>query len=398
MKTSKSPRTVLLVAYAIGLDVFDAYAHPCSPKKFTQPQLFACLVLKTFFNADYRGIVHILNDLPGLCQTIGLETVPHYTTLQKAARRLLCEPRSVLLLNTTVRWFMQRRKQIQYAAIDSSGFDTTHASRYYVWRAKRMGFPRKHMTYRRFGKLSLICDCHNHLIVAAMTCRGPTPDVNQLQKTFARCSSHVSIQRLVADAGYDSESNHVFLREQLRIRSVIPPKHGRPSKDGKPPSGRYRRMMKRSFDRTSYKHRSQIETVFSMIKRNLGSCLSARSYWSKNREMNLKVITHNIMIVYDSIGFLQSECPLYSLPPCSLRFFSFSALAFAFSAWRRACRFAIEPLAICFWASSFNRVGIISSYQASYLRFISAMSSGYCAAILLVSPGSVRWSKRQNPS
>ena len=32
------------------------------PKKFTQPQLFACLVLKTFFQTDYRGVVVFLND------------------------------------------------------------------------------------------------------------------------------------------------------------------------------------------------------------------------------------------------------------------------------------------------------------------------------------------------
>ncbi len=46
--TSKSPRRVLLVAYETGMEALATYSHPCSPQTFTQPQLLACLVLKTF--------------------------------------------------------------------------------------------------------------------------------------------------------------------------------------------------------------------------------------------------------------------------------------------------------------------------------------------------------------
>ena len=71
--TSKSPRRVLLKAYAVAKDALPAYTHPCSPKKFTQPQLFACLALKSFFKTDYRGIAAYLKDLPELCKAIGLK-------------------------------------------------------------------------------------------------------------------------------------------------------------------------------------------------------------------------------------------------------------------------------------------------------------------------------------
>lgn len=77
------------MAYATAKDALPAYAHRFSPKKFTQHQLFACLVLKEFLKADYRGIVHLLADCPNLCTAIELEHIPHYTTLQKAADRLL---------------------------------------------------------------------------------------------------------------------------------------------------------------------------------------------------------------------------------------------------------------------------------------------------------------------
>ncbi|MFO0261649.1 MAG: hypothetical protein ACK53V_08485, partial [Planctomycetota bacterium] len=54
-----------------------------------QPQLFACVVLKTSLGLDYRGLEGLLDDSAELCQLIGLESVPHFATFQKASRKLL---------------------------------------------------------------------------------------------------------------------------------------------------------------------------------------------------------------------------------------------------------------------------------------------------------------------
>ena len=69
--TSSSPRAVALEALAAGEAALPAYSHPCSPRQFTQPQLFACLVLKAFFKTDYRGGVAILSDWDGLAPALG---------------------------------------------------------------------------------------------------------------------------------------------------------------------------------------------------------------------------------------------------------------------------------------------------------------------------------------
>ncbi len=53
-----------------------------------QHQLVACLVVKEFFTTDYRGIEQILKDSSDLKNILELSDIPHYTTLQKAARRL----------------------------------------------------------------------------------------------------------------------------------------------------------------------------------------------------------------------------------------------------------------------------------------------------------------------
>jgi hypothetical protein len=48
------------------------------------------------------------------------------------------------------------------------------------------------------------------------------------------------ITTALADAGYDSEANHRYAREQRGVRSIIPAEIGRPS--SKPPTGRYRSL------------------------------------------------------------------------------------------------------------------------------------------------------------
>lgn len=101
-KTSKSPRKVLLTAYASAKDALPAYAHRSSPKKFTQHQLLAILVLKEFSRCDYRKVTALLDDCPELCAVIDLSIVPHFTTIQKAAQRLLILPHARALLRSTL--------------------------------------------------------------------------------------------------------------------------------------------------------------------------------------------------------------------------------------------------------------------------------------------------------
>ena len=63
-----------------------------------------------------------------------------------------------------------------------------------------------------------------------------------------------------------------------------------------------------------YGQRWQVETVYSMIKRRLGSAVNGRTYWSQCRELILLAITHNVMILYAFIGFLQSMSGPFVLP------------------------------------------------------------------------------------
>lgn len=299
--TSKSPRKVLLVAHEAARRSVPAYAHRFAPKKFTQWQLFACLVLKLHQQQDYRGICQLLQDSAELRATIGLANVPHYTTIQKSAERLLNAHRVQKLLETTLT-LLRPRRRVKHSAADSTGFDTHHASRYFIWRThqtKQGKEPRKRVRYRRYGKLMVLVCCCSHLVLAAVASAGPTPDVNQLEGLMEHLTPAVTVERLVADAGFDSAHNHRLLRQELGILSTIPPEYGRPPKDPDAlPSDRNRRLMKTRFNTRAYRRRPQVETVMSMLKRNFGPCLRGKTHHSRRRDMLLMILTHNIAILW----------------------------------------------------------------------------------------------------
>jgi hypothetical protein len=108
---SKSPVKIMKHAHEVGMSVLPDYSHRFSPKKFTQAQLFACLVLKVFLRTDYRGVCEILKDAPSFCEAIGLCEVPHFTTLQKSERRLLSSTRCRNLLEKTIFFGTKKKKE-----------------------------------------------------------------------------------------------------------------------------------------------------------------------------------------------------------------------------------------------------------------------------------------------
>jgi hypothetical protein len=295
--TSKSPRRVLQTAYDAARQVLPAHRHKFSPKKFTQPQLLACLVLKEFSRLDYRGLAQHLTDHSDLARLIGVEVIPHFTTFQKAAARLFQAAPARAMFDAVLERALQqkvRKRRVPLAAVDGTGLESRHVSRYDVKRRSKTGTGTQETTYSKYPKVVLVTDCTTHLVLAAVPGRGPGSDLVQFKAALKQAVGRARIGTLLADADFDGEWVHEHVRS-YGIRTLIPPERGRPSE--RLPAGKWRRRMKRQFDKTKYGQRWQTETVNSMIKRRLGSALRARSYWSQCREIILRVITHNVMIV-----------------------------------------------------------------------------------------------------
>lgn len=158
---------------------------------------------------------------------------------------------------------------------------------------------RRSRTVKRLPKLSIAVACACHLVLAARATTGGGGDQPFFEPLLFDAWRRVTVKVAVADAGYDSEANHRIARQDMGVRSIIPPNVGRPT--SKPPTTRHRRNMrnrfKRKADKDLYGQRWQVETVNSMIKRNLGSALRATTAKGRSMELLLRVVTHNIMII-----------------------------------------------------------------------------------------------------
>ena len=87
-----STRSVVAVAREAQLAasaVLPAYSHTCSPRKYTQAQLVAMLAVRECLHLDYRSTQQLLMDWSDLREAIGVKRVPHWTTLEKAEKRIL---------------------------------------------------------------------------------------------------------------------------------------------------------------------------------------------------------------------------------------------------------------------------------------------------------------------
>jgi transposase len=151
-------------------------------------------------------------------------------------------------------------------------------------------------------KLSLACDSATHLILSATASTGLCGD----QQFFDDLLFHAwrradTVRCVVADCGYDSEANQQIARRDMGVRAIIPPRAGAPTDKPPPLHQPLRRQMHFRFQRPReqalYRQRWQSETTNSMIKRNLGSALRARTTVHRRHELLLRVLTHNIMLL-----------------------------------------------------------------------------------------------------
>ena len=201
--------------------------------------------------------------------------------------------------------------QERTVAIDSSMFESHHVSRHFEHRcqeslrkakkrASQLSINRRiGRTIKALPKLSLAVRTSSHLILAARTSTGGGPDYEHFVPLVTQARARVPLTLALADAGFDSESNHCYARESLGVSTLIPATSGRPGSG--PPKGAYRCLMRQEFSdaqsREPYGQRWQCETVNSMIKRNLGSACRAKTATGRKKDLRLRVLTHNLMII-----------------------------------------------------------------------------------------------------
>ena len=318
METNRSVLQLMLRAYDLGQRIWPDYGSPFSRQDFTQPQLFACLVVREMLKLSYRRAEAFLLDVPDWLAKINLSQVPDHNTLWRSFGALLkkCRVEQALDLLSSDAPDLPEELARKPLTIDSTCYEPRHRSRHYDRVCQKMHLKKgqkyakppgkwgkavnasRSRRLQRMPKLSLAVAAASHRILAAKAVAGNGSDAPDFEPLLFESWRRAPVKIAVADAGFDSEKNHRIARLDMNVRSIIPPKIGRPSI--KPPVGRFRRLMKQRFARGAdadlYGQRSQSETVNSMMKRNLGEYLRSIRTDRRKQEMLLRSVVHNLML------------------------------------------------------------------------------------------------------
>jgi hypothetical protein len=140
MITSKSPRKVLQLAYALGVETLPKYFSPFSRHGFTKPQLFACLVLREHQKKSFRGIEALLIDSPQWLADIGLSKAPDHNTLSRAFNEFVDPDLADSMLDLMAKLAASRKflrgDGLKPLTLDSSMFESRHVSRHFERRQR----------------------------------------------------------------------------------------------------------------------------------------------------------------------------------------------------------------------------------------------------------------------
>jgi hypothetical protein len=181
----------------------------------------------------------------------------------------------------------------QYA-IDSTWLPTCSYYRYYDFKRKKL------KVTGDWTKLHIVASTASHGITAVSV--SPAGDSPQLRALVSRTMERHDVRELSADKAYGSLKNREFL-EDSNVSAYIPFKDNAVIN---PKSALWSKHLceflvnKEKFN-PHYHRRSNVETVFSMIKRCLGPSVSSRNPTARINEVLVKCLVHNLRCLVKAI-------------------------------------------------------------------------------------------------
>ncbi len=183
---------------------------------------------------------------------------------------------------------------------DSSGFSTCRFARYfdYKWGKKNK--------YRLWMKAHIICGNKTNIITSAEITDGHENDSPQLTKLVNETAKQFKMGDVCCDKAYSSKKN-LELISNVGAVPYIPFKKNVTGKAGGSPIWKkmYYYFMYKNEDFKKYYHkRSNVETVFHMIKTKFKDNLRSKIKQAQINELLLKVLCHNICVVIQEVNEL----------------------------------------------------------------------------------------------
>jgi transposase len=279
---------------------------PQPPQTFGRPRLPLSDVV---FSAAYK----VYSTMSGRRFTYDLKEAlndglitkaPHYNS----AFRYLENPELTPLLKTLIEQSASPLKAVETDfAVDSSGFATTTYSR---WFDHKYG---KERTKQTWVKTHLMCGVTTHIVTSVEATPFESADAPQLVPLVNATAKTFTINEVSADKAYSSRNN-LHMIEAVGGTAYIPFKNRTNGVGNKNDGfdGLWNRMWHfYNFNRETflqhYHKRSNVETVFSMIKGKFGGSVRAKTPVAQVNEVLLKVLCHNICVLIQSIYELGLE-------------------------------------------------------------------------------------------
>lgn len=279
--------TFARVALEITRAAIPAHRSKFSKRRFSQPQLLAILCLMRYEDWTFRETEVRLAEHRELRRALKLKAVPDYTTLYRFLRRLDDEMLQAALIKAVDRVSPQGPTAKAVVAVDATGLASGAISTFFVKRIKDRG---PGFDWRHWLKWLIVVDVDRQLIVGQTARRGPYNDCAALRPLVERATQVVPIRTVLADAEFDSERNHQYVRTQLHAQSIIPAKRGKANWQIQG----IRRQMRLHFPQRVYRRRALIESVFSVVKRKLSSRAPGHTPEQQRRQALLLGLAYDI--------------------------------------------------------------------------------------------------------
>ncbi len=183
-------------------------------------------------------------------------------------------------------------------AVDSSGFATTTYNRWFDHKWGKM------KSEAKWVKAHLMCGVDTHIVTSVEVTPTETADAPQLPTLVKSTADTFEVKEVSADKAYSSRKN---LRAIQAVGGVayIPFKN-RTTGMGKSFDGLWNRMWHYyAFNRSTflehYHKRSNVETVFSMVKAKFGASVRAKTPVAQVNEVLCKILAHNLCVLIQSM-------------------------------------------------------------------------------------------------
>ena len=149
------------------------------------------------------------------------------------------------------------------------------------------------LPWRHWCKWTIVIDVLRRCVLAQAARQGPYNDCATLRPLISAAQEVTPVGLVLADAEFDSERNHLHVREVIGAYSVIPAKRGKTDWKIKG----VRAQMRRRFPRRRYNQRAQVESVFSAVKRKLSAKVPGRSAETQRTQAMLLGLAYNIYLL-----------------------------------------------------------------------------------------------------